>query len=70
MPLHITACTSVVTELSYHDKPTIEADVSFLSEDEWKKELTILLQDLQDVNRNARRATGLGAHAKVALQKV
>lgn len=44
--------------------------MSFLSEDEWKKELTILLQDLQDENRNIRRASGLSAHARIALQKV
>ena len=44
--------------------------MSFLSEDEWRKELTLLLQDLQDENRTLRRASGLGAHAKIALQKV
>ncbi|KAE9410407.1 hypothetical protein BT96DRAFT_931168 [Gymnopus androsaceus JB14] len=33
------ACTAVVTEIAYHSKSTIDADVSFLSETEWKQEL-------------------------------
>lgn len=30
------ACTAVVTEIAHHKKKTIDADVSFLSKEEWK----------------------------------
>ncbi|KAJ7179183.1 hypothetical protein C8R46DRAFT_1072781 [Mycena filopes] len=53
------ACTAVVTEIAYHKKKTIDADVSFLSETEWKEELEILLGDLT-----------LKSDAGVAWQKV
>lgn len=64
------ACTAVVTELAYHDKPTIEADVSFLSELEWRQEMTILLQDLVDEDGNIKRSTDLKSDAGIAWQKV
>lgn len=44
------ACTSVVTEISYNDKNIYEADVHFLAEVEWRKEILVLLDDLQDDN--------------------
>ncbi|TEB25966.1 hypothetical protein FA13DRAFT_1777191 [Coprinellus micaceus] len=40
------ACTSVVTEISYHDEATIIGEVDFLTEDEWKGEISVLLSDL------------------------
>ena len=40
------ACTAVVTEIAYHKEKTIAADVSFLSENEWREELSVLLDDL------------------------
>ncbi|KAG5716551.1 GTPase SLIP-GC [Termitomyces sp. T112] len=64
------ACTAVVTELAYHNKPTIDADVSFLSEAEWKEELTILLTDLIDEDGNIKRSTDLKSDAGVAWSKV
>ena len=64
------ACTAVVTELAYHEKPTIEADVSFLSELEWRQEMTILLQDLVDEDGNIKRSTDLKSDAGIAWQKV
>lgn len=64
------ACTAVVTELAYHNKPTIDADVSFLSEAEWKAELTVLLHDLVDEDGTLKRSTDLKSDAGVAWQKV
>ncbi|KAF5388296.1 hypothetical protein D9615_000347 [Tricholomella constricta] len=64
------ACTAVVTELAYHNKPTIDADISFLSEIEWRAELTILLTDLVDEDGNLKRSTDLKSDAGVAWQKV
>jgi hypothetical protein len=65
-----TACTAVVTEIAYHDKPTIDADVSFLTLGEWKEELEVLLDDLVDEDGNVRRATDLRSEAGVAWHKV
>lgn len=64
------ACTAVVTEISYHDKDTIDADVSFLSEAEWKQELAILLTDLVDEDGNLKRSTDMKSDAGIAWQKV
>ncbi|KAG5637833.1 hypothetical protein H0H81_003038 [Sphagnurus paluster] len=64
------ACTAVVTELSYHTRPTIDADVSFLSEAEWREELAILLVDLVDEDGNLKRSADLKSEAGVAWQKV
>ncbi|KIY51603.1 hypothetical protein FISHEDRAFT_11570, partial [Fistulina hepatica ATCC 64428] len=64
------ACTAVVTEISYHDKPTIEADVTFLSLGEWKAELELLLLDLVDEDGALRRTNDLRSDAGVAWQKV
>ena len=64
------ACTAVVTEISYHKKKTIEADVSFLSEAEWREELSVLLDDLVDEEGNVKRSTDLRSDAGVAWQKV
>lgn len=64
------ACTAVVTEIAYHTKPTIDADVSFLSEAEWKQELTVLLTDLVDEDGSIKRSTDLKSDAGVAWQKV
>ena len=64
------ACTAVVTELAYHEKPTIDADVSFLSEAEWRAELAVLLHDLVDEDGNVKRSTDLKSDAGVAWQKV
>lgn len=64
------ACTAVVTELSYHKKTTIEADISFLSEEEWRQELAVLLHDIVDEEGNVKRLTDLKSDAGVAWQKV
>ncbi|KDR83818.1 hypothetical protein GALMADRAFT_236220 [Galerina marginata CBS 339.88] len=64
------ACTAVVTELSYHKKSTVDADISFLSEAEWREELAVLLHDLVDEDGNIKRITDLKSDAGVAWQKV
>ena len=64
------ACTAVVTELSYHNKPTIDADISFLSEAEWRAELSVLLHDLVDEDGNIKRFTDLKSDSGVAWSKV
>ncbi|KAL5527490.1 hypothetical protein ACEPAG_6281 [Sanghuangporus baumii] len=64
------ACTAVVTEISYHNEKTIEADVSFLSEKEWRDELEVLLDDLLEEDGSFRRTTDLRSEAGVAWHKV
>ena len=65
-----TACTAVVTEIGYHNKKTVDADVSFLSEQEWRQELSVLLDDLVDEDGNIKRSTDLRSDAGVAWHKV
>jgi hypothetical protein len=60
----------VVTEIAYHDKPTIEGDVSFLSLDEWLAEIKVLLDDLIDEDGNVKRANDLRSEAGVAWSKI
>ncbi|THH33781.1 hypothetical protein EUX98_g424 [Antrodiella citrinella] len=64
------ACTAVVTEIGYHVKKTIDGDVSFLSEKEWRDELAVLLDDLVDEDGNLKRSTDLRSDAGVAWSKV
>ncbi|TFY52696.1 hypothetical protein EVJ58_g9869 [Rhodofomes roseus] len=42
------ACTSVITEISWHEDTSFFAEVVFLSEEEWLHELAPLLDDLKD----------------------
>jgi hypothetical protein len=65
------ACTSVVTEIRYHnfaDKRHISAEVSFLTLEEWKDELNVLLKDLQE--GRPRRESDLDGEAAIAYSKV
>ncbi|TFK28807.1 hypothetical protein FA15DRAFT_753191 [Coprinopsis marcescibilis] len=64
------ACTAVVTEIAYHKKPSIDGDVAFLSEAEWRQELAVLLPDLTDEDGNVKRTTDLKSDAGIAWQKV
>ncbi|KAG6820103.1 hypothetical protein H0H93_005415 [Arthromyces matolae] len=64
------ACTAVITEISYHNKHTVDADISFLSEAEWREELAILLSDLVDEDGNIKRSTDLKSDAGIAWSKV
>ncbi|KAG1806924.1 uncharacterized protein HD556DRAFT_1325273 [Suillus plorans] len=64
------ACTSVVTEISYHTASTINADVLFLSEAEWREELIVLLDDIKAEGGNLKRTTDLHGDIEVAWHKV
>lgn len=64
------ACTAVVTEISYHTDKNIAADVSFLTEKEWREELQLLLEDLVDEDGTLKRTTDLRSEAGVAWHKV
>ncbi|KAG9038318.1 hypothetical protein FRB95_001730 [Tulasnella sp. JGI-2019a] len=64
------ACTAVVTEISYKKGPSIMADVSFLTKDEWKAELDVLLTDLLDEDGRPRKVTDMRSEAGVAWSKV
>lgn len=57
------ACTAVVTEIAYHDKNTIEADVSFLSMEEWIAELKVLLDDLVEEDGQVKKSSDLRTDA-------
>lgn len=65
------ACTATATEISYHDKDTLEADVSIVTEEEWKAELGKLQWDLWNPEANAiRPASELSDDSEVTLSKV
>ncbi|KAG6897542.1 hypothetical protein C0992_000527 [Termitomyces sp. T32_za158] len=64
------ARTAVVTEVAYRNKSTVDANVSFLSEADWKEELAILLTDLVDDDGNLKRSTDLKGDARIAWSKV
>ncbi|KAF6762688.1 hypothetical protein DFP72DRAFT_876603 [Ephemerocybe angulata] len=64
------ACTAVVTEIAYHNKSTINGEVAFLSEAEWRQELGVLLHDLVDEDGTIKRTTDLKSDAGVAWSKV
>ncbi|KAJ2929967.1 hypothetical protein H1R20_g7128, partial [Candolleomyces eurysporus] len=71
----IRACTSVVTEIRYHNfanKHHIAADVSFMTLEEWREELDVLLQDLAgDIGaRRPMRVADLSSEAAIAYAKV
>ncbi|KAH6918038.1 hypothetical protein BKA70DRAFT_7014 [Coprinopsis sp. MPI-PUGE-AT-0042] len=40
------ACTSVVTEITYHNSQRIAADVHFLTREEWEQEVSLILREL------------------------
>ncbi|KAF7301325.1 hypothetical protein MIND_00697600 [Mycena indigotica] len=64
------ACTAVVTEIAYNAKNSIDADISFLSREEWKSELQILVDDLTEEDGTLKRTNDLKSDAGVAWQKV
>ena len=64
------ACTAVITEISYHKEKFIAATISFLSEEEWRAELSILLSDLKDVDDSMKRTSDLRSEAGIAWHKV
>jgi hypothetical protein len=64
-------CGSRTHTLTYSQEgPTIEGDVSFLSEKEWRDEIDVLLSDLIDEDGTVKRATDLRSDAGIAWSKV
>ena len=62
------ACTSTVTQISYHDKPSIEADIEFLSEADWREELAKLLSDVQSDRNGVRDAKAVSGQAFIKVR--
>ena len=59
-----------VTEIAYHKRSTIDADIEFLTKEEWLTELSVLLADLMDEEGNLKHASGMRNDAGVAWHKV
>ncbi|KAK3067558.1 hypothetical protein LTR53_015506 [Teratosphaeriaceae sp. CCFEE 6253] len=67
------ACTAVVTELSYNHSAgsKYRAEIEFVQEDDWRRELTILFKELIDENGNfSREATNEDSEAGIAYAKI
>ncbi|KAL0070835.1 hypothetical protein AAF712_002056 [Marasmius tenuissimus] len=57
----VPACTSVVTEIGYREKPGIEAEIEFLTEGEWRNEINVL--------RDGLGCMSASAHCKLKLDQ-
>ncbi|KAJ8086529.1 hypothetical protein PM082_005352 [Marasmius tenuissimus] len=68
----MSACTSVVTEIGYREKPGIEAEIEFLTEDEWRNEINVLRDDLGRMSTSAHRKLKLDQNtpADIAWHKL
>jgi len=66
---HKTACTATIVEIAYHNKDSIDAQVEFLGEEEWKKDLKTLVCDVNDKD-DIRSISNLRSDAGIAWQKV
>ncbi|KAI0043417.1 hypothetical protein FA95DRAFT_404070 [Auriscalpium vulgare] len=44
----LSACTSAVTKVMYHDSEFIEADVKFISHEQWRHEIQDLIDEVCD----------------------
>lgn len=47
------ACTSAITAVAWHEKPTFLAEIEFVTENEWVEELGPLLEDMEDLGNAA-----------------
>lgn len=61
------ACTSVITEITYHTSPS-EADVVFISKESWKEELWRFLGDIKDDLNDPARNASSSVHNPPKLQ--
>jgi hypothetical protein len=59
-----------VTEIAYHKRSTIDADIEFLSREEWLTELSVLLEDLSDDEGYLKRVSDVRNDAGIAWHKV
>ncbi|TEB25954.1 hypothetical protein FA13DRAFT_1668374, partial [Coprinellus micaceus] len=68
------ACTAVVTKISYHKKRRICATINFLTKEDWRKELEVLLKDLTSedgsVPTNDSELAMLSLPAQVAWERI
>ncbi|PCG92705.1 Hypothetical protein PENO1_087350 [Penicillium occitanis (nom. inval.)] len=66
------ACTAVVTEISYnYEEIPYRAEIEFVTEKDWEKELQVLFSDLLDSNGNvSREASNQDSEAGVAYAKI
>ncbi|KAK5708963.1 hypothetical protein LTR17_020189 [Elasticomyces elasticus] len=69
------ACTAVVTELSYNDsaseKSKYRAEIEFIQENDWRKELEILFKEVIDENGGiSRDAQNPDTEAGIAYAKI
>lgn len=66
------ACTAVVTEISYNDTKTpYHAQIEFIKEADWERELKTLFQDLFDPSGNVSRdCTNPDTEAGIAYAKI
>lgn len=62
------ACTAVVTEISYNSKNDLyRAEIEFISQAEWRKELTVLFQELLDSHGNISREAVLNEDSEAGI---
>lgn len=67
------ACTAVVTEISYNSQNDLyRAEIEFVSQEDWRKELKILYQELLDSNGNVAKEAVMSedSEAGVAYAKL
>ena len=66
------ACTAVVTEISFnHEEEPYRAQIEFVSQAEWEKELRIIFEDLLDSNGQvSRECANEDTDAGIAWQKI
>ncbi|KAF7908044.1 uncharacterized protein EAF01_003799 [Botrytis porri] len=68
------ASTSMVTEISWNDSDDPEkafrAEIEFISEKEWKAEMDILLDDLQNATKGEDLSVDTGSEASTAFAKI
>lgn len=66
------ACTAVVTEISYnYEDIPYRAEIEFITEKDWEKELQVLFSDLLDSNgKVSREASNQDSEAGVAYAKI
>ncbi|KDQ17601.1 hypothetical protein BOTBODRAFT_64068 [Botryobasidium botryosum FD-172 SS1] len=64
------ACTAVVTEISYHSRNSIAAEVTFLSLKQWKDELAVLLDDLRGEDGKIKHSSDLQSESGTAWYKI
>jgi len=63
----IQACTATIIEVRYKNIDNYEADIEFISEEEWNKELSLLLNDIASTKKKNVKT---GSPVAVAKQKV